>query len=106
VTRVADGLWHGVRPIPIEVDDCPTRPCRGREAWLEPERRNRTHGEIYTPETLRGRMTVAIDACNQCPVLGTCRTWALTETDPMPAHTAGGMTTLDRRDWRRLAVAS
>jgi hypothetical protein len=100
MTAVADGLWNGVRPVPLEVDDCMERPCRGKGAWLQPELRCRALGARYTIPTLHARMTVAIDGCNRCPVLAACREWALTLPDPIPDHTAGGLTSLERRAWR------
>lgn len=48
----------------------------------------------------RLRQQVAIDICMTCPVLGPCRDWALTDPDPAVDAVAGGMTPMQRNQWR------
>ena len=39
--------------------------------------------------------------CAKCPVLEACREWACNDPDPVPAMVAGGLTTAERRGWRK-----
>jgi Transcription factor WhiB len=75
--------------------------CRGMGAAMEMPIMRKTMGK-YKPAILtRIRINNAKQICADCPVQTECRTWALTDPDPVNGMIAAGLTPHERQQIRQ-----
>lgn len=90
---------HRLFPLltPLELVDHGA--CRGHHATMflgDAARTDRLRYLVHQQQIARAHAL-----CTGCPVLKTCRQWALSAPDPVPYHYAGDMTPRERDRIRR-----
>lgn len=92
-----------VAPRPEALDHNPEVACWHQgHRWMVPSFDTR---RPYTAAD-RQRINQAKADCHRCPVLDTCRRYALSPVDPVPFHVAGGLTPAERRQIRNMEAVA